>query len=232
MIRSDGSPKGDGFTHSRLWDLVAGLPCVLFNAFAASGFAILVGRALHQRIGLTSGLQILSESGSFVFFSMEAVLVCIRRLPRRKHHGLLPRMVALVAAYSPFILVLLPRAAPSIPLAAASTTLLLIGTAGGIWTLAHLGRSFAILPQARCLVTEGPYRYIRHPLYLFGQVSMIGVSLQFQQPWASAVVLMGFGLQFPRMALEEEILRQTFPEYHSYLARTPLLLPHFGKPEQ
>jgi protein-S-isoprenylcysteine O-methyltransferase Ste14 len=232
MIRSDGSPRGDGFTHSRLWDLVAGSPCILFNAFAAGGFAILVGRALHQRVGLTSGLGILSESGSFVFFSMEAVLVCIRRLPRQKYRGLLPRMIALVAAYFPFALVLLPRAAPSIPLAAASTTLLLIGTAGGIVTLTYLGRSFAILPQARHLITNGPYQYVRHPLYLFGQVSLIGVSLQFQQPWASAVALIALVLQFPRMALEEEILRQTFPEYACYQARTPLLLPHFGKLKQ
>jgi protein-S-isoprenylcysteine O-methyltransferase Ste14 len=141
-------------------------------------------------------------------------------------------MVALVAAYSPFILVLLPRAAPSIPLAVASTTLLLIGTVGGIWTLTHLGRSFAILPQARRLITNGPYRYIRHPLYLFGQVSLVGVSLQFQQPWASAVALIALVLQFPRMALEEQILLQTFPEYRSYQARTPLLLPGFGKNRQ
>lgn len=221
--------KRDGIAHSRLWDLVAGLPVILFNTFAAGGFAILVGKALHQRVGLTSGLQILSESGSFVFFSMEALLVCIRRLPREKHDGLLPRMAAVIAAYSPFALVLLPRAPPSIPLAVASTTLLLIGTAGGIVTLTYLGRSFSILPQARHLITSGPYRYVRHPLYLFGQVSLIGVSLEFQQPWASAVALIGLGLQFPRMALEEEILRQTFPEYRNYQARTPLLLPHWGK---
>jgi protein-S-isoprenylcysteine O-methyltransferase Ste14 len=176
-----------------------------------------------------NGLQIPSESGSIVFFSMEAVLVCIRRLPRQKYNGAPPRILALMAAYSPFALVFLPRAALYLPLAVASTALLCIGTVGGILTLTYLGRSFAILPQARHLITNGPYKYVRHPLYLFGQVSLIGVSLQFLQPWASAMALIGLGLQFPRIALEEEILLQTFPDYGCYQARTPRLLPHLGK---
>lgn len=214
-----------GFVHSRAWDLAAGLPCILFNATAAAGFAVLIARQAHQRLDFAHDVQILSKAGSFIFFSLQSVLVSIRRLPLGKLGGFVPRLVALLAAYSSFALVLLPGAAPSTVLATASSTLLLAGTTGSIVTLAFLGRSFAILPQARSLVTSGPYRYSRHPLYLFEQLSLLGVSLQFAQPWALMIAAAGFVMQFPRMRFEEQILLETFPEYDSYRKRTPLIVP-------
>jgi protein-S-isoprenylcysteine O-methyltransferase Ste14 len=216
------------FAHSRSWDFITGLPCVLFCLFAASGFAILIGKQIHQPLDLTLAAQIFSETGSLIFFSMQAALICVRRLPARKLTGLVPRLTAFLAAYSSFALVLLPRAAHSTPLAIASSALLLVGTLGSIVTLIFLGRSFAILPQARRLVVSGPYRYSRHPLYLCEQLSLFGVSLQFQQPWALLLALVGCMLQFPRMHYEERVLLEAFPEYFDYRKRTALLIPGIG----
>ena len=89
-------------------------------------------------------------------------------------------------------------------------------------------RAFAIFPQARMPVTKGPYRLVRHPLYLCEQVSLFGVSLQYAQPWALLIVILGFALQFPRMRYEEEILGLTFPLYRDYARRTPMILPRIG----
>jgi protein-S-isoprenylcysteine O-methyltransferase Ste14 len=211
--------------HSRRWDLITALPLILFNAVAAVGFAVMAVKGAQKAADTTGALQILSEVGSFVFFSMEAVAVCIRRLPLRKLPGLLPRASALLAAYAPLGLLLLPRVTASAPEAIASILLLLTGTVGGIVTLTFLGRSFAILPQARRLVTGGPYRYVRHPLYLFGQISLFGVSLQFAQPWALMIAIAGGLLQFPRMAFEERVLLETFPDYAAYRAKTPMIVP-------
>ena len=217
--------KNEVYAHSRRWDLVSALPLILFNALAALGFAITAVKAMRGPVHLAGGLEILSEVGSFVFFSQEAVIVCTRRLPLKKLDGLLPRASALLAAYAPFVLVLLPHRTLSVAQATASVLLLLAGTIGGIVTLAFLGRSFAILPQARRLVTSGPYRYVRHPLYLFGGMSLIGVSLQFAQPWALMIAIAGFLLQFPRMRFEEQILTETFPDYAAYRSRTAMLVP-------
>ena len=213
------------YAHSRRWDLITALPLILFNVLAALGFAITATKAMRGPIDLASELQILSEAGSFVFFSQEAIIVCARRLPLRKLGGLLPRISALLAAYAPFALVLLPHRTLSVPQATASVLLLLAGTIGGIVTLAFLGRSFGILPQARRLVINGPYRYVRHPLYLCGGLSLIGVSLQFAQPWALMIAIAGFLLQFPRMRYEEQILLETFPDYAAYRARTAMIIP-------
>lgn len=213
------------YAHSRKWDLAAALPLILFNGLAALGFAITAIKAMGKPVDFAGGLQILSEAGSFVFFLMEAVIVCIRRLPLRKLAGLLPRASALAAAYAPFALLLLPHRALPPPQAIVSVLLLLAGTFGGIFTLSYLGRSFSILPQARQLVTNGPYRYVRHPLYLFGQLSLIGVGLQFAQPWGLMIALAGCLLQFPRMAYEERVLTESFPGYAAYRAKTAMLIP-------
>jgi len=213
------------YAHSRRWDLVWALPLILFNGAAALGFAITAVKAMQKPVDLTAALQILSQLASFVFFLMEAVVVCIRRLPLGKLPGLLPRAVALAAAYAPFLLLLLPHRSLTPLESTASILLLLVGTTGGIVALSFLGRSFGILPQARHLVTNGPYRYVRHPLYLFGQLSLIGVSLQFEQPWGLLIALAGCLIQFPRMAYEERILADTFADYAAYRARTAMLIP-------
>lgn len=210
---------------SRSWDLIAAAPLILFNGLAALGFGIMAVKAAQKPVDAIAALQILSDLASLAFFLMEAIMVCMRRLPLRKLQGLLPRASALAAACAPFVLLLLAhrtlRPAESI----VSILLLLTGTAGGIATLAFLGRSFAILPQARGLITTGPYRYARHPLYLFGSVSLFGVGLQFAQPWGLAIAAAGFLLQFPRMRYEEQILSDAFPGYAAYRAKTAMLVP-------
>lgn len=47
-----------------------------------------------------------------------------------------------------------------------------IGGAWAMWSLAALGRCFAILPSLRGVVVRGPYRVMRHPAYV-GELVMI-----------------------------------------------------------
>jgi protein-S-isoprenylcysteine O-methyltransferase Ste14 len=121
--------------------------------------------------------------------------------------------------------VLLPKIVPSATLATISLVLIVMGTLGSIAALAWLGKGFAIFPQARQLVTNGPYRFVRHPLYLCEQISLFGICLQYVQPWGLLIAVAGLGLQFPRMHYEEEVLARAFPEYRSYARSVPLLVP-------
>src|SRR5687768_62148 len=45
-------------------------------------------------------------------------------------------------------------------------TLQMIGLAWQLAAKATLGRAFGLLPASRGLVTRGPYRVVRHPIYL------------------------------------------------------------------
>jgi protein-S-isoprenylcysteine O-methyltransferase Ste14 len=113
----------------------------------------------------------------------------------------------------------------SLSLDIVATVLTAGGTIASIIVLLWLGRSFSILPEARKLVTSGPYRHIRHPLYLVEEVGSLGVMLQFLQPWSLLLEIANFGLQLWRMQREEIVLTGAFPEYAAYAARTARLIP-------
>jgi protein-S-isoprenylcysteine O-methyltransferase Ste14 len=106
-----------------------------------------------------------------------------------------------------------------------SLGLLLAGTLLAVWSALTLGKSFSLLPQARSLVTSGPYRYVRHPMYLGGLLITVGeIWLRFS-PLVIALNVVFVAAQLIRLRLEEDLLARTFPEYEEYRKRTSMLIP-------
>jgi len=212
--------------NGRAWDLFAATPLIGLFLFAAAGFIIMISRQWPVRHDTDSVLLLVSRLCSAGFLAFEAVLLVIRRLPVARAPGVAPRLWALLGANFTFLVLLVPQAHPLPVLASASSLLMIVGTAGSIWTLCWLGKSFAIFPQARTLVTDGPYHWVRHPLYLAEQISPFGLALQFQQPWGLLIVSVGLLFQLPRMHYEEKILRDAYPSYAGYQMLTARLIPH------
>jgi protein-S-isoprenylcysteine O-methyltransferase Ste14 len=118
------------------------------------------------------------------------------------------------------------------PPASASTGMLLVGElvtlAACVWLLVAvlaLGRCFGVLPEVRGLVTRGPYSVVRHPVYLGELGACVGLVVAAPTPWNVGVAAVFAAAQFVRMRLEERALGSEFPEYASYAARTPRLVP-------
>jgi protein-S-isoprenylcysteine O-methyltransferase Ste14 len=137
----------------------------------------------------------------------------------------LPRLVAFGGAFSVTGLALFPQLAMQPAVAVASLLLLLAGYAFGCYAVGHLGRALSLTPEARHLVTSGPYRHIRHPLYAAEAVASVGLLLQVLCPGAIALWCIHMALQFCRLRREEAILGECFPAYAAYAARVPRLLP-------
>jgi protein-S-isoprenylcysteine O-methyltransferase Ste14 len=219
------SANAEQFTHSRLYDLAAAAPLVLVYGFAATGNLILISRQWQSARDPAALLTIINETMTILFFGLQIGLCLFRRLPLAKSEGLWPRAVAVLGANLNFTLLLLPRVVLSGHWAVIAAALTIAGTLASVAVLIYLGRSFSILPEARKLVTGGPYRLIRHPLYLTEMISSLGIMLQFQQPWSMLVVVVAIALQIRRMLYEEDILRQSFPAYDAYKQRTARLIP-------
>jgi protein-S-isoprenylcysteine O-methyltransferase Ste14 len=85
----------------------------------------------------------------------------------------------------------------------------------------QLGDSFSIAPQARKLVTKGIYSKVRHPVYVFGTLAILGIALHLHLWALLLVVLLIIPLQVVRARAEERVLHEKFgEEYLRYRSRT------------
>jgi protein-S-isoprenylcysteine O-methyltransferase Ste14 len=168
----------------------------------------------------------LSTAAISSFTLLIAWCFVVRLPPIAKSSGLPPRAAALLGGFLQFSLLLLPRV-PELSVATklASSALVIAGNALAVWILLELGRSFSIMPEARRLVTTGPYSVVRHPLYLAEALASLGVLVQFLSPWAALIVALQLGFQLLRMHYEERVLRAAFPEYDAYSRATARLVP-------
>jgi protein-S-isoprenylcysteine O-methyltransferase Ste14 len=115
-----------------------------------------------------------------------------------------------------------------------STSPLVIGVQVGavllmFWARLAFGRrSFhlAANPTAGGLVTSGPYRYIRHPIYAaFSLFSWAGVVAH----WSLVSALLGglaVGGALLRILCEEVMVTARYPEYRQYSATTWRMIPY------
>ena len=118
-----------------------------------------------------------------------------------------------------------PEASTSTGMLVAGEAVALLSCAFLLASVLALGTCFGVLPEARGLVTRGPYRLVRHPVYLGELGACAGLVMGAPTTWnlcAAAVLLSG---QLVRMRLEERALEREFPEYAAYAERTPRLLP-------
>ncbi len=77
-----------------------------------------------------------------------------------------------------------------------------------IASLLSLGRRFAVWPSLRGLATRGPYRLVRHPMYLAYVLADIGYNLQEWNFGTALMVMAGWASLFYRILAEERILSQ------------------------
>ena len=81
--------------------------------------------------------------------------------------------------------------------------------------LLTLGKRFGVRPALRGLVTRGPYRLVRHPLYLSYVVAAIGFNLQVSNLATLLLVSLGWVAMVYRIVAEERVLSRnlTWPVY-------------------
>jgi protein-S-isoprenylcysteine O-methyltransferase Ste14 len=75
------------------------------------------------------------------------------------------------------------------------------------------------------LVTTGPYRSVRHPIYSGIILAMVGTAIAVSVYWLIAVVLLGAYFLYSAI-MEERLMGGLFPDsYPAYKQSTKMLVP-------
>ena len=113
-------------------------------------------------------------------------------------------------------------------LAAVGLVLFALGLGFAVWARVHIGRNWGH-PMARKvepeLVTSGPYRFVRHPIYSGILVAGLGTATALSWLWLPVFALAGIYFVYSA-TVEERYLSEEFPDtYPAYKRSTKMLVP-------
>ncbi len=94
----------------------------------------------------------------------------------------------------------------------AGVTLAIISASLAQLARTQLGKSFSVTPKAKELVTHGLYSRLRHPMYLFVDLTICGIALAFHKWYVLLPLVIMLPLQIRNAYKEHHLLREKFGE--------------------
>jgi protein-S-isoprenylcysteine O-methyltransferase Ste14 len=169
--------------------------------------------------------RVLSPALYTAFCSIPVVLYLTRPRPKARDGRMVARLAAFAGTTVQLLVGTLLGAGPLLftparLLSDVGVGLAVIAVTGAVWSLGTLRRSLSVIPEARRLVTTGPYRLVRHPLYLFEITAALAVLMGTPGAIATATFVVLVALQMIRARMEEGLLGSAFEEYAAYRAHT------------
>ena len=129
--------------------------------------------------------------------------------PKVRDYSIVSSMAVGIAYAYPYAQVIYLRWSPGhVAWPAAGLVLVTLAAGLSLVSLLALGRHFGIRPALRDLVTSGPYRFVRHPMYLSYVLADIGYNLQGWNSVTLLLVLVGWASLVYRIHAEERLLSQ------------------------
>jgi len=153
----------------------------------------------------------------FAWLRIVVVLVILSALWAKSSLGVLTQRWGIMQAVS-----------PNTSLVFIGALSCLLGVSYAIWARVHLGRNWSPIPNVKEgheLVTSGPYRVVRHPIYTGIILATLGTGLAIHL-WLIIFFIMTLNFIW-RVKVEEALMIRQFPDqYPEYKKRTWILIPY------
>ena len=206
------------------------LPAVLFGVMGYRALFILGGQT-HDALAHASPAAVLGviPTALYLLFCTIPVGVYLTRPRARARDGRIAARAAALVGTTMLLFVgilggsVLFASPPALQLVATLLSVIAFGV--GVYGLLALRRNLSLMPEARRLVTTGPYRFVRHPLYAAEILAAAAMVLSHPALWAAVSLAPFVVVQLTRARFEERLLRDTFNDYAAYARRTRRLIP-------
>ena len=135
----------------------------------------------------------------------------------------------LAARHVPIAPLTQPIVRPSLGLFVAGAVLTAVGLAFTVWARVHLAGNWSAtvtIKLEHALVRDGPYRYVRHPIYTGILLAFVGSAMA-RDEWRGVVaVAIASAALWRKLRLEERWLTEVFgDQYRRYRAEVRALIP-------
>jgi len=143
-----------------------------------------------------------------------------REAPKARDYSLGSSIAVGVAYIYPYAQVIYLRLSSGyVAWPAAGLALVTLAAGSSLVSLLTIGRVFGVRPALRDLVTSGPYRFVRHPMYLSYVMADIGYNLQESNFVTLLFVLVGWASLVYRIEAEERVFSQhaAWPAYLAFV---------------
>jgi protein-S-isoprenylcysteine O-methyltransferase Ste14 len=186
-----------------------------------------VETALSGALDRSQSMYLVNRVLTVAFFGFLLVIYMLRGKARKWDHKPVPVIAAVTGSFVLYTLFLFPGQTRSqdLRVLGLSDIFLAAGMLWALYSLSYLRNRFSIVPEARELVTTGPYRVVRHPVYLGEIIAGLGLVLPTLLSLHAIVLAVFLSAQLLRTQFEEQVLRDAFPEYGAYARQTRRLIP-------
>ena len=110
----------------------------------------------------------------------------------------------------------------------AGLILIILGICGYTVSILFLRYNWAVsaaIKERHSLVNNGPYKYVRHPMYFFMILVILGSGLLISNYLIILYTPIICIIYYWRAKKEEELLKNEIPGYDTYVSKTKMLLP-------
>lgn len=187
-----------------------------------------IQHAFAGTLDRADAMYLLNRILTVAFFGFLLAIYVIRGKAVAYDHNPVAVAAAMVGSFVLYAMYLIPGQSRStdVRVLAVSDVFLACGMVWALYSLSYLRNRFSIVPEARGLVTSGPYEIVRHPIYLGEIIAGLGLVIPTLLGPNFLVYLVFVTAQIARTYYEERVLRATYPTYEAYARRTSRLIPY------